>query len=438
MIIRPAQESNRVPVLLYLANSMWSVLIRLKIIIGRRLLSVLTLGLVLSTGSCTSLVNEKQMEQFFADLGNTSMTIYPTYIKRMAKDDSSKPLGHDAWNSGYEHKETERLAAFLRCECLAQVTVLDDEVPLGGKWQKTQYGIFKTSSRAFGDYVAAHPIDTEYAMMVEYVIPFDKVWAIHAYVVNAKGEIVWILHLNEHFDVFTDINPQIPSEATDVLLGYLRTGWPDTSAKCTSQMTETRPINTPVGIFYDFESELPSGFDGNGIPPGYSTFSDGNSSVSLSRTSDHPPRPGEAVGNKVLKLDLNVAKWAGVVNTFENPEVNTWTPRDWSAHDGFSFWLYGNNSGTSLYVDLIDNQKSCSTYDDGERFTYNFIDNFSGWKQVTIQFSDMSRRDIGNRALNDGLGLTNVHGWGLGVLKTGGPTTYYIDDFELHSGKVGH
>jgi hypothetical protein len=137
----------------------------------------------------------------------------------------------------------------------------------------------------------------------------------------------------------------------------------------------------------------------------------------------------------VLKLDLNVAEWAGVVNTFGNQEINTWTPRDWSAHDGFSFWLYGSNSGTSLYVDLIDNRKNCSTYDDGERFTYSFTDNFSGWKQVTIQFSGMKRRDIGNRAPDDGLGLTHVHGWGFGVLKTGGPTTYYIDDFELHSGK---
>jgi len=417
---------------------MSSVLMRLKIITGRRLLSMLTLGLVLSTSSCTSLVNEKQMEKFFADLGNTSMTIYPTYIKRMAKDDSGKPLGHDALNSGYEYKETERLAAFIRCECLAQVTVVADEVPLGGKWQKTQYGIFKTGSRAFGDYVAAHPIDTEYAMMVEYAIPFDKVWAVHAYVVNARGEIVWILHLNEHFDVFTDINPQIPSEGTDVLLDFLRTGWPDASAKCTTQTTETLPMNTPAGILYDFESELPTGSDSNGIPLGFSTFSDGSSPVSLSRTSDHPPRTGETAGNKVLKLDLNVAEWAGVVNTFENQQVNTWTPRDWSAHDGFSFWLYGNNSGTSLYVDLIDNRKSCSTYDDGERFTYNFIDNFSGWKQVTIQFSDMNRRDIGNRAPNDGLGLTHVNGWGFGVLKTGGPTTYYIDDFELHSGKPEH
>lgn len=414
------------------------VYMRLKLITGRHLLSVVTLGLVLGTTSCSGLVNEKQTEQFFADLGNTSITIYPTYIKRMARDNLAKPLGYDASNSGYEHKETERLAAFLRCECLAQVKVLADEVPLGGKWQKTQYGIFKASSSAFADYVAAHPIDTEYAMMAEYAIPLDTVWAVHAYVVNTKGELVWILHLNEHFEVFADINPRIPAEATDVLLEFLRTGWPDISTKCATQTTEQQSLDTPAGILYDFESELPTGYDSNGIPLGFSTFDDGNSSVKLSRSSDHPPRPGEVVGNRVLKLDVNVAEWAGVVNTFENREVNAWTPRDWSAHGGFSFWLYGNSSGTSLYVDLIDNRKSCSTYDDGERFTYNFIDDFSGWKKITIRFSDMARRDIGNRAPDDGLGLNHVHGWGFGILETGGPTTYYIDDFELHSDNTRH
>ena len=276
------------------------------------------------------------MEQFFADLGNTSITIYPTYVKRMARDDRGKALGHDASNSGYEHNETERLAAFLRCECLAQVTVVADEVPLGGKWHKMQYGIFETSSRACGDYIAAHTIDTEYAVMAEYAIPLDKVWAVHAYGVNARGELVWILHLNERFEIFTDIDPRIPSDATDVLLGVLRAGWPDTSAKCTMQMTEIPSFKSPAGILYDFESELPAGFDSNGTPLGFSTFSDGSSSVRLSRTSDHPPRPGQSVGNDVLKLDLNVAECAGVVNTFENREVDTWTPRNWRCSQNYS------------------------------------------------------------------------------------------------------
>jgi hypothetical protein len=387
--------------------------------------------MALLLGGCAGLVQQERTDEFFADLGSTSIKVYPTYIKRMAKNDSGKPLGHDSEDSSYDSGETQRLAAFLRCQCLADVTVSTEEVPLDREWQWTQYGILKASSRAFGDYVAAHPIETEYAMMAEYVIPHSNVWAVHLYVVNAKGELVWIAHLNSHFDVFRNINPQSPSEGTRVLLAFLRTGLPDTSGKCAAHEAAAA-VRTPPGVLYDFEAELPSGFDSNGIPLGFSTFSDGKSSVRISRTDDHPTREEEATGNHVLRLDLDVVGWAGFVNIFENESNDTWTPRDWSAHDGFSFWLYGNDSGASLFVDVIDNRKSCSDHDDGERFTYEFVDDFSGWKRITVRFADMRRKDIGNRAPDDGLGLSDTHGWGFGASRTTGPTTYYIDDFALN------
>lgn len=393
------------------------------------------LAWVILLAGCFGLVDKEQSDEFLADLGSTSMTVYPTYIKRMAKNESGKPLGYDSEDSTYDSAETQRLAAFLRCECLASVTLSTEEVPLDRDWQRTQYGILKASSRAFGDHVAAHPIETEYAMMAEYAIPHSSVWAVHAYVVNARGELVWVAHLNSHFDVFSNINPQSPSDGTDVLLAFLRTGLPDPPGRCAEHRGHDA-LKTPAGILHDFESELPSGFDGNGIPLGFSTFSDGKSSVRISRTDDHPQREGEAAGNHVLRLDLDVVGWAGFVNIFENEAVDTWTPRDWSAHDGFSFWLYGNDSGTSLFVDVIDNRKSCSDQDDGERFTHELVDNFSGWKKITVRFADMRRKDIGNRAPNDGLGLSNTHGWGFGASRTRGPTTYYIDDFALHPEKA--
>ena len=405
----------------------------------RRLVLIAIFGIIFTMNGCSGLVDEKQMETFFSDLGDTSITVYPTYIKRMEKDNDGKPTGRDASNSGYELTETERLAAFLRCECLANVTVSSEQIPLGGKWPRTQAGIFKASTQAFGEYIVANPIETEYAMMVEYAIPFDRIWAVHAYVVNARGEPVWILHLNEHFDVFTEINPRIPADATDVLLKFLRFGWPVTSAKCSYQASETPADKSPAGVLYDFEAEWAAGFDQNNIPLGFSTFNDSKSIATISRTNDHPPRSGEADGNNVLKLEVDVDAWAGVVNTFENETVDTWVPRDWRELQSLSFWLYGNNSGTQMYFEILDNRKGCSSYDDAERFGLKFVDDFSGWRKLTIKFDELNRVDITSRekrAPDDGLGLNNVHGWGLGVLTTRGPMTFYIDDFELHPGRV--
>jgi hypothetical protein len=39
-----------------------------------------------------------------------------------------------------------------------------------------------------------------------------------------------------------------------------------------------------------------------------------------------------------------------------------------------------------------------------------------------LPFSEFSRKEVGNGAPNDGLTLTEVHGWAFGTLSTGGPT----------------
>ena len=131
--------------------------------------------------------------------------------------------------------------------------------------------------------------------------------------------------------------------------------------------------------------------------------------------------PGAGEPNNVLKMDVNVVSYAGFTHSFENAAVNTWVTQDWSAYEGISFWLYGNNSGTTLFVDVLDNRNPGSTKDDAERWSIDFPDNFSGWKEIKIPFASLHRKEIGNGAPNDGLGLTEVHGWALGAITTREP-----------------
>jgi hypothetical protein len=142
--------------------------------------------------------------------------------------------------------------------------------------------------------------------------------------------------------------------------------------------------------------------------------------------------PGETVDNHVLVVTANVSDFAGFIHAFENPDVDTWAPQDWTAYDTFSFYLFGLDTDTELFIDILDNRNLGSTSDDAERFSYSFIDDFSGWRQFTVSFADLIRKEIGNGAPNDGLGLTDVHGWAFGIRSTTGEVSYYIDDFELH------
>ncbi len=183
-----------------------------------------------------------------------------------------------------------------------------------------------------------------------------------------------------------------------------------------------------------FESPLRSGSVG-GIPIGFNTFQDPNSSVAISTTTAAPASsvPGASVPNTVLKLDLNVVSFAGFTHGFESATLDQWVTQDWSAYEGLSFWLYGNNSGTTMFVDVLDNRNSPEkTNDDAERWSVSFQDNFSGWQEIKLPFASMSRKEIGNGAPNDGFGLTEVHGWALGTITTPSAQAYYVDNVMVY------
>jgi beta-glucanase (GH16 family) len=195
----------------------------------------------------------------------------------------------------------------------------------------------------------------------------------------------------------------------------------------------TGPLTVPSQMIDDFENGLPNGTDGDGNAIGFLTFSDG-SPVSIATTGTPPaPVPGSGAGNDVMALSGNVVVFAGFTHAFENDAVDTWTPQDWSSYEGIRFWFFGQDTGTGLFVDLLDNRNPGSTTDDAERFVFNFTDDFTGWQLLELPFSEFTRKEIGNGAPNDGLGLAQVHGWALGMLSTGGAgRTFYVDQVEVY------
>ncbi len=94
--------------------------------------------------------------------------------------------------------------------------------------------------------------------------------------------------------------------------------------------------------------------------------------------------------------------------------------------------MFGLNSGTQMFIDILDNRNPGSTTDDAERFTVTFVDDFTGWQLLEFPFSTFVRKEIGNGAPNDGLGLFEMHGYALGTLGTGGPKTYYFDEVSVY------
>ena len=187
-------------------------------------------------------------------------------------------------------------------------------------------------------------------------------------------------------------------------------------------------------IVDDFENGLPSGADSNGVPIGFYTFQGAGSTVGITDSSTPPTPILPAIGspNNVLQVDVDSTSFAGMIHGFESEDLTTWVSQDWSAYGGLALWFYGNNSGSSLFIDLLENRNPGSTSDDAERWTVEFTDDFSGWQYLEFPFNSFTRKNIGNGAPNDGLTLEEVHGWAFGTLGTGGPRVYYIDNVSLY------
>jgi beta-glucanase (GH16 family) len=258
------------------------------------------------------------------------------------------------------------------------------------------------------------------------------------------------LDTSERFDYqFTDTTPgwryiSIPFEDFTRATDFQPGGAPDDGFTLTEVWAWAIVLPNGTDIVYfddvalglrvidDFETGLPSGVDANGIPIGFYTFSDG-SPISIATTTTPPaPVPGSASGNNVLAMTGNVGAFAGFIHGFENAAVDTWTPQDWSAYEGLRIWVYGLNTGTTLFVDVLDNRNPGSTSDDAERYTVSFVDDFSGWQLLEFPFSSFVRKEIGNGAPNDGFTLNEVHGWALGMLNTPGEVTFFVDDAVLY------
>ncbi|WP_438853698.1 carbohydrate binding domain-containing protein [Agromyces sp. M3QZ16-3] len=192
------------------------------------------------------------------------------------------------------------------------------------------------------------------------------------------------------------------------------------------------PPDGRTTIVDDHESPLVRG-DAGGIPVGWFEAQDPSSTVAFERTDAPPaPVPGAAADNDVLRADFDVTSFGVVVRNFTNEAADAWTTQDWSTYEGIGFWMYGNGSGTDLFLDLLDNRNPGSTTDDAERFVVSFEDDWRGWKFLTFDFADFSRKNIGNNAPNDGLTLTEMHGYAFGSLRTTTPQTFLYDDVLLY------
>jgi len=87
-------------------------------------------------------------------------------------------------------------------------------------------------------------------------------------------------------------------------------------------------------------------------------------------------------------LDVKEATWQ-----IKPQEIN------WQDYKGFSFYMYGSNSGANVVFDIKDNGN--------EMWRFLFKDDFSGWKKISCDFKDFFARTDWQPDLSDRNGELN-------------------------------
>ncbi|MFF0854817.1 carbohydrate binding domain-containing protein [Streptomyces sp. NPDC003280] len=148
--------------------------------------------------------------------------------------------------------------------------------------------------------------------------------------------------------------------------------------------------------------------------------------------TDDPPalelaaRPDAPEGAKVLTGTYDISGYGGFTHDFAAGEPG----HDWSAHRGIRFWWEGQDNGRKVAFEIKDGGAHGEA---SELWTTSFTDDFTGWKQVEIPFTDFTYRTdyqpVGG--IDHVLGLDRM--WGYAVtLPTGVKGRFAMDGVELY------
>ncbi|MET8166903.1 glycoside hydrolase family 3 N-terminal domain-containing protein [Streptomyces sp. NPDC005329] len=190
---------------------------------------------------------------------------------------------------------------------------------------------------------------------------------------------------------------------------------PMTTAAGASGADDPAPV--PVDRF---EGEVPFA-----NPPAEGVFtwgSDGDDPPTLRLTA----RADAPEGEKVLTGSYDISGYGGFTHDFAFAEP----AHDWSAHQGVRFWWEGRDNGKKIAFELKDGGANGEA---SELWTTSFTDDWTGWKQVEIPFTEFTYRTdyqpVGG--IDQVLGLTETWGYAL-TLPVGVQGDFAMDGVELY------
>ncbi|NEB76342.1 glycosyl hydrolase [Streptomyces sp. SID14478] len=177
------------------------------------------------------------------------------------------------------------------------------------------------------------------------------------------------------------------------------------------------PAPVPVDRF---EGEVPfAAQPAEGLFP-WGGDADDNPTLELKDRADAPE------GAKVLEGSYDINGYGG----FSHDYAADQPAHDWSAHKGIRLWWYGDGSGRRIPFEIKDGGAHGEA---SELWNTSFTDDFTGWKQIELPFTQFAYRTdyqpVGG--IDHVLGLDRMWGYSL-TLPVGVKGQFALDDVELY------
>jgi hypothetical protein len=162
-------------------------------------------------GGCGSAEDRAAREHFESHLGEETATVFPACV-------------HASGPNTYDTGAARDLAAFLRdSKLMKSATTTGAEVPITTAWGMNQSRMYRDSLKDFQAYLAAHPVETDYALLPEYLVGGKgDIVGIHLYVLTKAGKVPYGVGLNSHHAEFNAMKSKTADEATQALVRSMR------------------------------------------------------------------------------------------------------------------------------------------------------------------------------------------------------------------------
>jgi uncharacterized protein YceK len=172
----------------------------------------LTLLITLLLAGCGSIVQKEDGARFRQSLGKTTVTVYPSVVR------TTRSAAAESWNED----GARQIAAYIEKRGWAHTAVATDHLEITGQPGVNQAKMFRSSMTSFGEWVKAHPPETEYACVAEYLMMGERgVGGVHVYCARKDGTPAFASLANSHWEEFKEVKPRTVDDATKVAVGAL-------------------------------------------------------------------------------------------------------------------------------------------------------------------------------------------------------------------------